>query len=137
MTVEKIPFPCRQTFAGHLGFKRKVSLLWVNIYAIPGRKCVTEGGTLSAVDDIRGNDRKVQLRRHFQKDFKFVNLRFILRCGDIQFDQSIDIFLTGFHANAQVGGLSPGGTDTTGLQTKFIEPAVFGSGFPNQFEASA
>ena len=71
----------------------------------------------------------MQLRGHLQKDFKFVNLWFILRCGDIQLDQSIDIFLTGSHANAQVGGLAPGGTDTTSLQTKFVEPAVFGSGF--------
>ena len=81
----------------------------------PGGKCVTECCTLFAIDHTRTYNRKIQLGGHFQKDFEFVNLWFVLGGSDIELDHSIDIFLTGFYTNTQVGGLPAGWTDTTGL----------------------
>ena len=88
-----------------------------------------EGASSPSVDHIRAYNRKMQLGGHFQKDFKFVNLWLVLGGSNIELDHSVDIFLTGFYTNTQVGGLPAGRTDTTGLETEFVETAVFGTGF--------
>ena len=88
--------------------------------AIPGGKRVAEGGTLSTVDHIGGNYRKLQSNRHLEEQFELIDLGTVLGCRDIEFDEAIYGILTGLFADAQVGRLAAGRAGTTGLETKFV-----------------
>ena len=72
---------------------------------------ITEGSTASSVHTISGHHTEMQRRRHLEKHFELINLRIVLRCCDVKFDEAVNGFLTGLLADAEVGGLAAGRAD--------------------------
>ena len=73
--------------------------------------------------DFRGNDFESQLRGSFQKHLDFINLRAVLRGGDVEFDQTADGIGAGLLADSQVGKGAAWGTHAAGLETHAVEAA--------------
>ena len=87
---------------------------------------VAEGRAPSPVDHVRGDHGKVQSRVGISKNTSnLIDLRTVLGCRDVEFDQALHGLLTSTLADAQVGRLATGRTDAAGLEAKFVEPAVF------------
>ena len=89
---------------------------------------VAKGCAAAAVDHVRGHHGEMQLRWHLQKHLEFIHLRLVFRRCDVQFEQTGHGLLAGAFANAQVRRLTTGRADAAGLQSKFVETAMFRSG---------
>ena len=88
---------------------------------------IAKGCAAAAVDHVCGHHGEMQLRGHLQKHFKFIHLRLVFGCRDVQFKQAVHGLFAGAFANAQVRRLTTGRADAAGLQSKFVKPAVFGA----------
>ena len=89
---------------------------------------IPEGGSAPSVDTIRSDHAEMQVCRHLEKHVEFINLRTVFRRSDVEFDEAIDCFFTGPLADAEVCWLAAERADSTGLQAKSVEPAVFRPG---------
>ena len=62
----------------------------------------------------------MQVDRHLEKHFEFVNLWTVFRRRDVKFNESVNSLLTGPLANAEVGRLAAGRANSAGLKAKFV-----------------
>ena len=86
---------------------------------------IAECCPLPTVHAVGGHNAKVQRSRHLQEHLELVDLRLILGSCDIKIEDAIDGFFSGGLTNAQVSRLSARGTNSAGLDTNFIQTAVF------------
>ena len=95
----------------------------------PAGERIAKGCAASSVHNIGGNNAEMQRRRHLKKHLELINLRTILRRGDVKFDEAFYGLLAGLPTDAQVCWLAARRTYSTGLYAKLVQPAVLWTGF--------
>ena len=80
----------------------------------------------------------MQLGWHLEKHLELINLRTVLGCRDVKFNESLNSLLTGLFADAEVSRLAAGRADAAGLKAQSDRARCApGPVLPNQLEDSA